>query len=582
MSIRRKNVIMPKTHKWILALFVTAALGGCQETGEKGGTVSLEKSLPQLVEAGDVTGISLAVVTRGEPTRTIVYGVRNAETGEPVQEDTLFEAASLSKPVFACAVMRMVERGEVDLDTPLVTYLPYERLEHDERYKRITARMVLSHSGGLPNWGGTPLEMEFDPGERFGYSGEGYVYLQKVVEKITGMTLNQIVTREVFSPLGMNESSYVWADELEGRMATGHSSRGEPMKKNRREGGDGNAAASLLTTARDYARFLSAVLNREVLEPSTWEIVLEPEVQVVERETKEPVDNVFWGLGWGLQTGDAGKAFFHWGDNPGYKNYVIGYPDEGRGLVYFTNSDEGLSIADPIVAAFIPDSNDAIHWLNYEKYDAPGRLVRRSLEDAFFEQGVDAGTALYEKLRAEHPDVEFEPLMNRLGYALLRGESVDEAIAVFELNVEAFPESSNVYDSLAEACMTAGQDDRAIENYQRSYELDPENEGAQRAIAWIEEGREARKNAPQLSKQTLERFVGTYGPFQVSLREGSLFAAIEWRKKDYRLVPLSEDTFALEGYGTYRVRFVSDEEGRVVKAVGMSFSGRKTEVMREP
>jgi CubicO group peptidase (beta-lactamase class C family) len=565
----------------IPSIVALAGCGGSSITKEDE-TASLEESLPRLVEAGDVTGLSMAVVTQGGPMRTSVYGVRNAETGEPVQEDTLFEAASLSKPVFAYAVMRLVEREELDLDRPLASYLTYERLEHDERYKKITARMVMSHRSGLPNWGGTPLEMVFEPGERFGYSGEGFVYLQKVVETITGMTLNEVVTREVFRPLGMKESSYVWEDELEGRMATGHSSRGEPMKKKRREGGDGNAAASLLTTARDYARFLSAILTEEGLAHSTWEAVFEPRVQVVERGSNEPVENVYWGLGWGLQRGDAGEAFFHWGDNSGYKNYVIGYPDEGTALVYFANSDEGLSIAEAVVTSFVPDSNDAVHWLTYEKYDAPERLVRRALEDAYFEEGAETGTTLYHKLRTEHSDLDFEPLMNRLGYTLLRGEAVDEAIAAFRLNVEAFPESSNVYDSLGEAYMTAGQDDLAIENYQRSFELDPKNENAERTIAWIREGVEARKNPVEMSEKSLGRFVGRYGPFRFSLRDQSLFASIESRKKAYRLVPLTEFTFALEGYGTYRVQFVSDEEGNIIKAIGLSFSGRKNEAMRAP
>jgi tetratricopeptide (TPR) repeat protein len=354
------------------------------------------------------------------------------------------------------------------------------------------------------------------------------------------------------------------------------------MKKKRREGGDGNAAASLLTTARDYALFLSALLSREGLSPSTWETVFEPEVQVVEDDTGKAFENVYWGLGWGLQCGEAGNAFFHWGDNSGYKNYVIGYQDKGTALVYFTNSDEGLSIAEPVVAGFVPDSNDAIHWLDNERYDAPERLVRRALEDVYFEEGVEAGTAHYHELRGEHPGLDFEELMNTLGYALLRGEAVEGAIAVFRHNVEARPDSSNVYDSLAEAYMTAGRDERAIESYERSYELDPENENATRRIAWIREGMEARGNPVQVSAQELERFAGLYGPFQFSLRDGSLFADIEWRKKAYRLVPLTEDTFALEGYGTYRVQFVSDEEGRVVKAVGLGSSGRNYEAEREP
>ena len=223
---------------FVLVLVLWVGCGGTTES-QKESSSKLDERIEELVRLSEVTGLSIAVVRDGEPEWVGTYGVKHAETTEPVRDDTLFEAASLSKPVFAYAVHRLAERGEIDLDKSLAEYLPYERLEHDERYKKITARIVLSHSSGLPNWGGTPLEMVFDPGEKFGYSGEGFVYLQKVVEKITGSPINEIATREVFGPLGMNHSSYVWSEEYAETMATGHNSMGDPMDKVRRTDGDG-------------------------------------------------------------------------------------------------------------------------------------------------------------------------------------------------------------------------------------------------------------------------------------------------------------------------------------------------------
>jgi CubicO group peptidase (beta-lactamase class C family) len=559
-------------------------LAGCREATEpeRDPSAALDERLQEIVRLSEISGLSIAVVRVGEPVWVRSYGVRHTEIGEPVQEDTLFEAASLSKPVFAYAVHRLAERNEIDLDKPLWVYLPYERLEHDERYKKITARMVLSHSGGLPNWGGTPLEMISEPGERFNYSGEGFVYLQKVVTEITGSTLNEVVTREVFGPLGMSHSSYLWSDEFSGRMATGHTGMGDPMDKDRRAGGDGNAAASLLATAGDYGKFVEAVLHRRGLEPFAWDAMLSPRVQVVDRSTKEVFPMVYWGLGVGVQRGDAGDAFFHWGHNPGYRSYVIGYPERGVGLVYFTNSDDGLSIAEAIVDELVHDSHDALRWLDYEEYDAPGRLVRRSLERAYKEEGIEAGNQLYRKHRAEQPDLEYEPLMNSLGYALLRTEAVDEAIAVFELNVESFPDSSNVYDSLAEAYMTAGKDELAIENYERSLELDAENSNATRRLAWIRETVEARNNPVDLPEADLQKLAGRYGMFDISLKEGRLYATADSLKEDYPLVPISKEEFLLEGFGVYRLEFVFDGEGRPTKLIGHHVTGRKNEADRDP
>ena len=213
----------------LVSLFLVMSCGDGSKPRQED-TVTLERELPELVRAGEITGLSIAVIREKEPVWTGNYGLHRANHGQPVRSDTLFEAASLSKPVFAYAVLRLAERGAVDLDTPIANHLSYERLEHDERYREITPRMVLTHSSGLPNWGGTPLEMAFNPGERFGYSGEGFVFLQKAVEKMTGVTLNELANQEVFGPLGMKDSTYVWRDELAARMATGHSSMGDPIE----------------------------------------------------------------------------------------------------------------------------------------------------------------------------------------------------------------------------------------------------------------------------------------------------------------------------------------------------------------
>ena len=169
----------------------------------------LEEDLPGLLEQANIPGLSIAVIRNGELFWSGAFGVKSLETNEPVDTQTIFEAASLSKPVFAYAVLRLAERGEFDLDTPLADHLPYERLEHEARYRQITARIVMSHSTGLPNWGGDRLDLNFDPGTAFNYSGEGFVYLQKTIEHLTGLTLDEVARREVFEPLGMTRSSYL-------------------------------------------------------------------------------------------------------------------------------------------------------------------------------------------------------------------------------------------------------------------------------------------------------------------------------------------------------------------------------------
>jgi len=267
--------------------------------------------------------------------------------------------------------MKLVERGALDLDTPLWDLLPYPRLEADRRSRSITARHVLGHETGLPNWGEDPLEMLRGPGERWGYSGEGFVYLQRVLERVTGESLAELVDREVFVPLGMTHSSLIWRSDYDLVAATGHDLDGQPVDK--RKPDEANAASSLHTTAVDYARFLGAVLVGRGLEPQTLVEMLSPAAQVEGRGPPEHARYLQWGLGWGLQNGDISTAIWHWGDNGSFRCFVIGYPTQGRGLVYFTNSENGLSVAEDIVADYFLDSHHSIRWLDYPRWDVPGR-----------------------------------------------------------------------------------------------------------------------------------------------------------------------------------------------------------------
>ena len=396
-------------------------------------------------------------------------------TNPPVTEHTVFEAASLSKPVFAYIVLQLVDEGVLDLDAPLFSYLPYEDLAEDARYERITARMVLSHTTGLPNWRppGGELTLAFDPGARFQYSGEGFLYLQRVVEHLTGEPLRVLAVKRVFEPLGMTQSSFVWEDRFGPDIAVGHLADGTALDKF--TPAEGNAASSLHTTAPDYARFVAAVMNGEGLSPAMREAMLSPQ--------SDAEDGMHWGLGWGLQESADGRAFWHWGDNRGYKSFAIAFPEQGRGVVFFSNSDNGMLLLHALLAETLGSDQPAADWLGYDRYDDPQLQMVTALFRIIREQGVAEALAQYDVWRAsgDYPPVVFEEdMLNTLGYRLLRSGRVEEAIAVFQRNVALFPDSYNTYDSLGEAYMIHGDLEPALRNYQKSVELDPGNlHGAQ-------------------------------------------------------------------------------------------------------
>jgi CubicO group peptidase (beta-lactamase class C family) len=430
----------------------------------------LEEAIPALMDSGGVTGMAIAITSDTGVVWSRGFGLKSRETEEPVTPRSVFEAASLSKPVFAYAVLQLVDQGLMDLDTPISDYYEYADIAQDERHKLITPRMVLTHSPGFPNWRprGGELTIDREPGTEFSYSGEGFVYLQMAVMELTGEPLDQLARRLVFEPLGMTSSSYLWQEEFEDVVALPHGSDGQVLEKNRPQPGRGNAAASLHTTAPDFARFMTAVMNGAGLSDSTAAAMLTPQIEV------DP--GLAWGLGIGLQETEEGRAFWHWGDNMAYKAYTITYPDDGMGVVWFTNSENGHSILGAMLGATVGGHQPAVAWLDYEAFDSPTRVVREAMEAAYEASGIEAAVAEYHRMRAIHPPKAFgESFLNGLGYRLLRADRIEDAIVLFELNVEEYPDASNPYDSLGEAYLTAGDTARAIANYERSVELDPGN-----------------------------------------------------------------------------------------------------------
>lgn len=303
----------------------------------------LENRIPQLMKESDTPGLSIALIRRGELVWNHGFGVKSVKTNEAVDETTVFEAASLSKPVFAYAVLKLVDAGKFDLDKPLNQYLPgnYD-VGEDERINQITARRVLSHTTGFPNWRSGALKIHFTPGERFSYSGEGFVYLAKVIERVTGEKFNDFMKRTVFDPLGMTSSSYIWQENYDKLKVFRHNARGEAVSQNKPPAGAFNAAASLHTTAQDFGRFVVAILKGTGLTPETRKLMLTPQTYVREgganstnRPQAKPLPDVAWGLGWGLQTTKDGLSFWHWGDNGDGKAYLVAFDQPKLGVVFF-------------------------------------------------------------------------------------------------------------------------------------------------------------------------------------------------------------------------------------------------------
>jgi CubicO group peptidase (beta-lactamase class C family) len=352
-----------------------------------GGTVdteTMDANLRRLAGEPGITALSVGVIDDGQTVFARTIGIVDRKTRRPADERTVFRAASLSKPVFAYLVMRLVDEGVLNLDTPVVRYLPkplpaypaYASLRQDPRYQRLTARLLLSHQSGFPNWRRVrpsgPIWFDADPGKHFGYSGEGYRLLQFAVETATGRELSTLARDKVFGPLRMSDSSFLWEPRFDGRFAVElDSGIGRLIQETRHTA---NAAASLVTTAADYARFLAAVLNGDGLSPGSRAALLEPAIALTSRSlfsapgsdagTNRP-HRLAWTPGWGTFSDEYGPSIFHVGREEGCENYVEARLDRGPGIVILSAGTSSDSFSAPLVDAAIGSLYSPLAWLEY-------------------------------------------------------------------------------------------------------------------------------------------------------------------------------------------------------------------------
>ena len=311
----------------------------------------------QLIVDAHVPGLSMAVVRDGQAAELTAVGVRNSLNRAAVDQLTIFDAASLSKPVFAYAVLRLVDAGKFALDTPLSLHAP-DYVADDRRAAAVTVQHVLSHTSGLPNWRSAdlPLRTYFPPGERFSYSGEGFVWLQYAVEAVTDEPLDTTLRRLIFEPLGMHRSSYIWQSAFDANYADPHDANAVPGTKTKPSAP--NTAASLQTTADDYARFLKAVLSGAGLRRDTARLWLEPQVYLDDTQIAS-------GLGWGLEPKSG--TFFQWGDNDRgrFKAFAMGSIQQHCAMVVFTNGFHGMAIMPELIGKSLSGPHPAFAWLDY-------------------------------------------------------------------------------------------------------------------------------------------------------------------------------------------------------------------------
>ena len=322
----------------------------------------LEKFIKTQIDTLGIPAISIAIINDGEIIYNNSIGIFNKTTNQPVNQKSIFEGASLSKPVFAFFVMKLSEKGIIDLDRPLHYYLPDEEMEKDQRYKNVSARMILSHRTGFPNWrwfDKPPENMDInrgdffmisDPNTTFTYSGEAYQYLARVIAHLNFVNmydLNELFQNEVAEPLEMKHAYFVWDDYLYSNKVFGHID-GKPRK---RDWGTGlpyqnskifNSAGGLHTEANSYANFLTSIINGKGLYPETYKEMLNPYTEISKESVNYKEDGITnWSLGFGIKPMENDTIYRHGGSNSDFQSEFAFSIKKKYGYVFFVNCDKG-------------------------------------------------------------------------------------------------------------------------------------------------------------------------------------------------------------------------------------------------
>jgi len=384
---------MVSTQKWLASLLILLAAATTGRATPR--QTKADAAVHRLMSMTGAKGLALAIIDGGQVRCVQAYGVRNAQ-GDPLRTDTVMYGASLTKTVFAYSVLQLVDQGEIALDTPLADYLdkpltdydtnaiypdkygPYRDLASDPRWRRITARQVLTHSTGFPNfWWDEPdrkLRIHFDPGTRYSYSGEGMILLQFVIEngrKDRGLGLDLgALTQANFDRLGMTRTSLKWRPDFRPDLADGFNDRGEAVPHDERS--KIRVAGSMDTTIADLSKFFAALVRHDGLSAGSWAEMVKPQLHIgtahqfpnfahelpAERQRKD----LFAGLGVITFTGPQGPGFFKGGHDGQTANSVVCLEKSRKCVLILSNDVRAEAGFADLVHTILGDTGVPYDW----------------------------------------------------------------------------------------------------------------------------------------------------------------------------------------------------------------------------
>jgi len=561
-----------------LTLFTAIFLLGVQHTAlAQDHAAKIQEVLALAHKYRQFNGSAL-VAENGKVVYKGAFGLANMEWNIPNTPDTKFRLGSITKQFTATLTMQLVEQGKIKLDAKISDYLPDYRKDIGEK---VTIHQLLTHTSGIPSYTGQPGffenvsrnpykvddfvkkyasgNLEFEPGSKYSYNNSGYFLLGAIIEHVTGKPYEQVLKERIFDPVGMKNTGYDHHDTIIPKRATGY-----------RKTSDGYTNAPYLDMSIPYA---AGSMYSTVEDLYLWDQALYTD-KLLSAQSKALMYKPFledYAYGWVVQNasfkqnGNNVQTISHGGGINGFTTTIVRFPQEKNLIVMLDNTGTG----------YLDRLSESIAKILYNQpYEQPKMSIVSVLEKTIAEKGVEAGVAQYRDLKAKQSATyDFgEGELNQLGYQLLRSGKPKEAIEIFKLNVEAYPKSSNPYDSLGEAYMAVNERELAKQNYQKAVELNPNNTTAVAVLKRLE------TPTVTVDAKVFDTYVGDYeiGPGFVLrvFREGDKFMTQATGQPAFEIFPESETVFS-PGAFPAKLTFIKDADGKV-NAIRLDQSGRIT------
>jgi len=518
----------------------------------------VDKLLKLYQEYGKFNGSAL-IAEQGKVVYKSGIGMANMEWDIENMTDTKHRLGSITKQFTAMLVLQLAAEGKLDLHASISEYLPDYPNGHDPQ---ITTHHLLTHTSGIPNYTSFPgffndqsrdpytpdefikkfedKKLDFTPGEKFKYSNSGYFLLGVIIEKVSGNTYEAMLQEKIFTPLNMNDSGYDHHGAILKNRATGYEKRGqEYVNSSYLDMSIPYAAGSLYSSVEDLYLWDQALYTNQLLSKEYMELYFKPYIPAFGSSSYA----YGWGVGYSKigNTTDSIYTISHGGGINGFNTNISRSPSD-KSLIVLLNNTGGAPLNQ------MTQSIRAI--LKGKTYDLPKKSVAYDVLAVIQSEGIEAGITQYNKIKEDDNYDLSENEMNQIGYQLMGSGKVEEALQVFKLNIDAFPESANAYDSYAEASMELGKNEQAIEYYKKSVEMNPANQHGIDMLKKLGVDTGDLTKDVVVSDKILESYVGKYelkpGFVLTVTKEGSQLKTQATGQSMVDIYPKSDTVFYLK------------------------------------